>query len=321
MTATASFPALGSTAVVVTAADVLPEARAAVERAVAAIDRACSRFREDSELTALNRRAGRPTRVSPLLLHALQVAVRAAVLTDGDVDPTLGAALVALGYDRDFSMGLDRPGAGGPGGPPRLRAVPGWRAIEIDAATSAVGIGRGVRLDLGATAKALAADRAAGAASAATGAGVLVALGGDIATAGPAPDGGWRVRVTDDHRAGLDAPGQWITIREGGLATSSTTVRRWRHGDEELHHLLDPRSARPAAGPWRTVSAAAATCVDANIATTAALVRGERAAGWLTELQLPSRLVSTDGRALHLGGWPSEGEELASMPAPAGALT
>jgi thiamine biosynthesis lipoprotein len=313
LTATATFPALGSTAVVLTAEDALPEARAAVEREVAAIDRACSRFREDSELTGLNRGAGGATRVSPLLLQALQVAVRAAVITDGDVDPTLGAALIDLGYDRDFALGLDDPA---PGVAPRLRAVPGWRTIRIDVPSSTALIDRGVRLDLGATAKALAADRAAAAASRAAGAGVLVGLGGDIATAGPAPDGGWPVRVTDDHQAGVAAPGQWITIREGGLATSSTVARRWRRAGQELHHLLDPRTAHPASGPWRTVSVAAASCVDANIASTAAIVRGNRAPEWLAELELPSRLVSADGRALHLGGWPSAADDL--PPAPGG---
>lgn len=328
MSATATFPALGSMAVVVTAEDVLPAARAAVEQVVDEIDLACSRFREDSELVALGDGAGRPTRVSPVLLEALQVAVRAAVITDGDVDPTLGAALVELGYDRDFAAGLDDADAGRPAGEllrsrerrapsaPRLRAIAGWRTIRIDPAASTVTVDRGVRLDLGATAKALAADRAAAAASlAAAGAGVLVALGGDIATAGPPPEGGWRVRVTDDHRAGVEAPGQWIAIRDGGLATSSTVVRRWRRGGEQVHHLLDPRTGRPASGGWRTVSAAAASCVDANIATTAAIVRGRSAPAWLESLGLPSRLVSDDGRTLHLAGWPSEGDDLTPAPA------
>jgi thiamine biosynthesis lipoprotein len=314
-------------AVVVTAEDVLPAARGAVEQVVDEIDLACSRFREDSELVALGDGAGRPTRVSPVLLEALQVAVRAAVLTDGDVDPTLGAALVDLGYDRDFAAGLDDPDGGRPADEllrsrerrapfaPRLRAIAGWRTIRIDSAASKVTVDRGVRLDLGATAKALAADRAAAAASlAAAGAGVLVGLGGDIATAGPPPEGGWRVRVTDDHRAGVEAPGQWIAIRDGGLATSSTVVRRWRRGGEQVHHLLDPRTGRPASGGWRTVSAAAASCVDANIATTAAIVRGRSAPAWLQSLGLPSRLVSDDGRTLHLAGWPSEGDDLTAAP-------
>jgi thiamine biosynthesis lipoprotein len=189
-------------------------------------------------------------------------------------------------------------------------AVPGWRTIRVDARAGTVGLGAGVALDLGATAKALASDRAAAAAHGAAGCGVLVSLGGDIATAGPAPSGGWRVRVTDDHRAGVEAPGQWITIQSGGLATSSTTARRWRSGGESVHHLLDPATGRPARGGWRTVSVAADTCLDANIASTAAIVRGERAASWLGGLALPARLVGDDGRALHIAGWPEAGDDL-----------
>src|SRR5213076_493676 len=96
---------------------------------------------------------------------------------------------------------------------------------------------------------------------AAPGAGVLVNLGGDIATAGPPPVEGWLVRVADDHRASPDEPGQTITIESGALATSSTTVRRW---DQGVHHIIDPRSGLPADSRWRTVSVCAATCVDAN---------------------------------------------------------
>jgi thiamine biosynthesis lipoprotein len=167
-----------------------------------------------------------------------------------------------------------------------------------------------VSLDLGATAKALAADRAAERASASTGSGALVSLGGDIALAGPAPPEGWRIRVTDDHRSDVTAPGQWITLRSGGLATSSVTARRWETGTGTAHHLVDPATGRSATGPWRTVSVTAASCLDANIASTAAIVRGERAIGWLESLCLPSRLVSTEGSVLHLAGWPAEGDDL-----------
>jgi thiamine biosynthesis lipoprotein len=80
-----------------------------------------------------------------------------------------------------------------------------------------------------------------------------------------------------------------------------------------MHHLVDPASGLPAVGPWRTVSAAAASCLDANIASTAAIVRGERAAGWLESVRLPSRLVREDGRARHLVGWPREGDDLGAL--------
>jgi thiamine biosynthesis lipoprotein len=133
-----------------------------------------------------------------------------------------------------------------------------------------------------------------------------VSLGGDIAVAGPAPVGGWTIRITDDHAAGPDAPGVDVTIVSGGLATSSTTVRRWRRGSEERHHVLDPSTGLPARGPWRTVSVAAGSCVDANLATTAAIVMGDRAPAWLTDQHLPARLVTHAGDVVVVGGWPDD---------------
>jgi thiamine biosynthesis lipoprotein len=290
-------------------------------------------------------------RVAPLLTEALLVALRAAELTDGDVDPTVGAALVLAGYDRDWRLleraedqlpagdsldtscesGADAVGAGrspargvaltgpvpsrpGPAvgrpsiDPPVLtaRLRTGYTTVALDPVLHTVRVPRGVVLDLGATAKAWAADRAARAVHAACGCGVLVSLGGDLATAGAAPAGGWRVHVTDDHRAGPLAPGQTVTVASGGLATSSTAVRRWRHDGATAHHLIDPAAGAPVRGPWRTVSVAAGTCADANTAATAALVRQARAPAWLDRLGLPARLVAHDGAVLSLAGWPAD---------------
>jgi thiamine biosynthesis lipoprotein len=296
--AVARWRALGTTAaVVVEDAAALDAARRAVVSELEAIDRAASRFRADSELVRVNDRAGRWTSVGPLLAEAVAAALRAAELTDGAVDPTVGAALVLAGYDRDFAAGLREPDAVG------FRRVSGWRTVALDPARGRVRVARGTRLDLGATAKALAADRAARTAAGACGTGVLVNLGGDIAIAGAAPEGGWPVHVTDDHRAGPAAPGQIVVLRAGGLATSSTTVRRWGAGS---HHLIDPRTGRPALSRWRTVSVAAASCVDANIASTASIVRGEDAPSWLAGCGLPARLVDHDGRVEALAGWPVE---------------
>ena len=305
-----SFGAFGSTAVVaVSDPDALAPAREAVEDVVARFDAACSRFRDDSELIALNAASGAPVEVSPLLLEAVEASLRAARITDGDVDPTVGEALIALGYDRDFEA------IGASGAPATatvsIASVPGWQTVTVDRAAGTVTTARGVVLDLGATAKALAADHAAAAASARFEGGVLVSLGGDISTAGPPPEGGWTIRVTDDHRADHTAPGQWITIWAGGLATSSTTVRRWETDSGSAHHLLDPATGRPAVSPWRTVSVTAATCLDANIATTAAIVRGERAPEWLESLRLPARLVRAEGGVTYVAGWPAEGDDLA----------
>jgi thiamine biosynthesis lipoprotein len=287
----------------------LSPALGAVDRVVAEFDRACSRFRDDSELSALNAAAGKSVRVGPVLLEAVSVALRAARLTGGDVDPTVGEALIALGYDRDFAV-LERSGAA-TAGPRPVASIPGWRTVQVDSHQRTIRTAPGVILDLGATAKALAADRAAADACAAAGCGVLVSFGGDLAIAGPAPTDGWRVRVTDDHRAGVDAPGQWISLNSGGLATSSTSVRRWRTPAGTAHHLVDPSTARSADSPWRTVSVAAASCLDANIASTAAIIRGEAAVAWLAGQGLPSRLVGVEGSVRHIAGWPSEGDDLA----------
>ncbi|MGH2896566.1 MAG: FAD:protein FMN transferase, partial [Solirubrobacteraceae bacterium] len=148
-------------------------------------------------------------------------------------------------------------------------------------------------------------DRGARAAHEAGATGVLVALGGDIATWGPSPADGWAIHVTDDHRDGPGAPGQTIAIRSGGVATSSLATRRWRHDGRTMHHILDPRSGEPVRGPWRTVSVAADTCADANIAATAAIVLGAGAPAWLAEQALPARLVALDGTVSTQGGWPS----------------
>jgi thiamine biosynthesis lipoprotein len=302
----ARFQAFGSTAVVgVTDLRRMAAARAAVTEVVEAFDLACSRFRDDSELSMVNAADGEAVPVSPLLIEAVAASLRAARLTDGDVDPTVGEALMALGYDRDYALV-------GAAEPPRIQIVPvpGWRTINLDAEAGTIRLARGVRLDLGATAKALAADRAAEAARRAAGCGVLVSFGGDIALSGPPPNGGWRVRVTDDHRSDVVAPGQWITLESGGLATSSTTVRKWATDDGFAHHLVDPATGRPARGIWRTVSVAAGSCLDANIASTASIIRGDRALAWLQSLRLPSRLVTADGVARHIAGWPEEGDDL-----------
>jgi FAD:protein FMN transferase len=303
--ASASWEALGTTVVLrLTDPAALDAARAEVEAELQAIDRACSRFRADSELSRVNADAGRSVAVSPLLVGALEVALRAAELTGGDVDPTIGECLLLAGYDRDWRLLSGSSDETPPAITARVRA--GWRTIVLDRATSSVCIPAGVRLDLGATAKAWAADRSARAAAAAGDCGVLVGLGGDIATAGTAPECGWRIHVTDDHRSDLSAEGQTVAIRSGGLATSSTAVRRWRRGSQTMHHIIDPATGTPVEATWRTVSVAAADCTEANIASTAALVRGDAAPEWLEGLGLPARLVDADGRVTAVGDWPAE---------------
>jgi thiamine biosynthesis lipoprotein len=303
--ASVEFPALGTTAsLLVTRRHRLASARKVLESELDEIDRACSRFRPDSDLMRVNRSGGRWVRVAPLLLTAIEVALRAARITDGDVDPTVGEALQLVGYDRDFGLVALR----GPSIHLEVRRVPGWRTVGVDHGGQMVRVPRGVNLDLGATAKALAADRAAQAVHDAVGGGVLVSLGGDLAIAGPAPSGGWCVRVTDDHASDLGLAGEDVVLDSGGLATSSTTVRCWTRGDQELHHIIDPATGCSSDTCWRTVSVAAANCVDANTASTAAIVRGEAAAQWLESLGMPARLVRHDGTVMHVGGWATEAE-------------
>jgi thiamine biosynthesis lipoprotein len=229
-----------------------------------------------------------------VLADLLEAALAAAELTDGDVDPTVGAALVQLGYDRDFEE--------------ITRSVPVAASATIPATWSMVGlrdrtvtVPPGVILDLGATAKAVAADRCARRVEFATGSGVLINLGGDIATAGTSPDGGWQVLIQDedtDPACSIGLPGG------AALATSSTTRRRWRCGDAVVHHILDPRTGKSADPVWRTVSIAAQTCFAANAVATAAIVRGSRALEWIAALGMPARLVDRNMVVHTVRDWP-----------------
>jgi thiamine biosynthesis lipoprotein len=318
---TGIFRVFGTTAtLVVTEPGRLAGARAIADTELAAVDQACSRFRPDSEISILNAADGAPAEVSELFSELVEAALRAAQLTDGAVDPTCGRALAAIGYDRDFDQvkaaAGTAPGAAGrtaeagagaaASGHPGPGHVPGWRSVRLDRDRRLVQLGCGAQLDLGATAKAWAADRCARAISADAGCGVLVSLGGDIAVDGPAPAGGWQVRVTDDHAAGPEAPGQTVSISSGGLATSSTTVRSWSSGGQQMHHIIDPATGQPASSCWRTVSVAAGSCVDANTASTAAIIRGAAALPWLRDAGLPARLVAHDGTVETTAGWPAD---------------
>lgn len=303
MSATSAFPALGTTATVcvmdeVCLGDAVTLLRAELDR----LDAACSRFRDDSELARLNRAPGVPHPVSDLLYAALEVALDAARATDGILDPTIGAALVATGYDRSFAR---IPPEGPQVGRVAFAGAPGWRSVRLDPAGRTVCARPGIQLDLGATAKAFGADRAAAAIHEATGTATLVSLGGDIAVGG-APHGGWQVLIADDHRAPLDGPGPVIALASGGLATSSTAVRNWMRGDTRFHHLIDPRTGTSAESAWRTVSVAARTCVSANTASSTALILDASAPAWLAERGLAARLVAHDGTCTYVGGWPED---------------
>ena len=188
-----------------------------------------------------------------------------------------------------------------------MRLVPaaGWRRVRVDRRRFTICVPRGSRLDLGAVAKAFSADRIGRLVRATTGANVLVGLGGDVAVAG-APDGGWPVGIADDHRG--PATGPTVAIADGGLATSSNhrpPLARRRTGAPPHRRL--PRRGSAAEEHWRTVTVAAATCVDANAAATAAIVIGAPAVDWLESLGLAARLVRTDGSVTATSRWPVQG--------------
>jgi thiamine biosynthesis lipoprotein len=301
-TATADWELWSTTArLVVTQPELLERARVIAESVLEAVEAASSRFRADSEVVTVESRLPDGVEVSPMLALLVERAIAAAVLTDGDVDPTLGRALGALGYDRDIRLVHDSDSDSDV----IVRAIaspkPGWR--ELSLTNRELRLPAGMTLDLGATAKAVAADLVAEAVHRETGSGVLVSLGGDIATAGTGPEGGWMVLVQD-----LDTdPATTVRLSDGrALATSSTQRRRWTRGGESMHHIVDPRTGLPADAVWRSVSVCATSCLVANALSTASIVRGESAAHWLATLGVPARLVHRDGRILTLGGWPTE---------------
>ncbi len=301
--------AIGTTAIVVVTEPAKIETAARILRdELVAIDDACSRFRADSELSTLHRANGAPVRVSSLLFDSITVACDVAQRTEGAVDPTVGSAIAALGYDRDFDE-LD-PQRTELREPPR--PAPGWWQIELDWQKHTVRIPPGTHIDLGSSAKALVADRAARRIAHSMETGVLVSIGGDIATAGTAPDGGWSVGIAADASAPTEAVDQVVSISNGGMASSSTTVRTWQCGGRRLHHIVDPATGNCAPPFWLLVSAAAESCVDANAATTAAVVWGPRAVPKLVELGLPVRLVRHDGQVILLNGWPDAQRAAAS---------
>lgn len=291
----------------------LTAACTAVDDVLGALDSQASRFRQDSEICWLHRAGGGLFILSDGLAEAVGVALAAARWTGGLADPTVGDALVALGYDRDFAA-IDLKNSQPPAAPV---PAPGWQLVQLDGFV--LRLPAGVRLDLGATAKGLGSDRAVRAAMSASAqaGGVLVSLGGDIAVRGTPPRDGWPVTVADTPDLAGSSHAQHVRLPRGVVATSSVTCRQWRRAGQLMHHIVDPRTGLPAGGPWQTVSAAAATCADANAATTAAIVAGEQAENWLAAAGLPARLVARDGEVRYLGGWPAT--DGAILPIPAGS--
>jgi thiamine biosynthesis lipoprotein len=280
----------------------LEEAEAIVHDELEAMDRACSRFRPDSEIHHLYT-GGVAVAVSPLLYQAVTVSLEVAERTGGAVDPTVGQAVEALGYDRDFAAVPST----GPALTEPPSAAPGWWTVECDPGRRTVRLPATVRLDLGATAKALVADRAAARIASVTGSGVLVSVGGDVAVAGSTPSDGWPVAIAVDSSGPVGAE-PVVAVTGGGVASSSTLVRSWRRGNHRFHHIVDPATGTSASNHWHLVTVAAASCVDANAASTAAIVWACGAADRLQAMGLPARLVRHDGTVITVAGWPSDSD-------------
>lgn len=290
--------------VVVTEADSLGEAVFLVRSIIDETDRACNRFRNDSELSLAGSQLSTGFVASAWLVKLVEAALTTAVLTDGDVDPTLGNRMNELGYDRDFTLlkpwdGLD----GGTTLEVARRRAPGWKRVSL--AGSVLTVPPDLLLDLGATGKALTVDRAAEVAACATGCGVLVNIGGDIAVCGPGPADGWQILVQDLPTD----PAQQVSLHgQSGIATSSTQKRRWSLNGGSYHHILDPRLGLPAPVVWRSVTVAADTCLQANAYSTAAIIRGLSAVQWLNDIKVSARFVDCDGRVVTTGTWPAPGQ-------------
>ena len=260
------------------------------------VDKAASRFRPDSELSVVNTRAGALVPVSRLLVDLVDVSLVAAQMSGGAVDPTVGPAVIAAGYDADIEAVRRRFPQ--PAGDPQ--PVAGWQEVRLNRKLALLGVPKDCALDLGATAKAWTADRAANVISKRYGCAVLVEIGGDLRAAG-APAKPWVVTVAE--RAGDQ--GVLVTLAHGGLTTSTRTVRRWQTPTGYGHHVIDPRTGRPADGLYRTASVWAPTAVRANTFSTALIATGEAAVGRLKLAGHPARLIADDGQVTELSGWPT----------------
>ncbi|HZX06547.1 FAD:protein FMN transferase [Kribbella sp.] len=275
---------------------VLGAACAELETLMDRVDKAASRFRPDSELSIVNNRAGALVPVSRLLVDLVDVSLVAAQVSGGAVDPTVGPAVIAAGYDADIET-VRRRFPQEPGEP---KPVAGWQQVRLNRKLAMLGVPTDCALDLGATAKAWTADRAANVLSKRYGCAVLVEIGGDLRAAG-VPKKPWVITVAE--RAG--DTGVLVSLAHGGLTTSTRTVRRWQTPSGYGHHVIDPRTGQPADGRYRTASVWAPTAVRANTFSTALVATGDAALGRLKLAGHPARLIDADGEVTELSGWPT----------------
>ncbi len=266
-------------------------------------DATLSRFRADSELAYLNAHAGGPAvRVSQLLYDVTARSLEAAAATGGLYDPTVLRALEAAGYDRSFE--LVPLGAGGAGTARAL--LRGWRQVDIDPAGRSVRLPAGVGLDFGGIAKGMAVDAAIALLAAMGVERALVDAGGDLAVYGsPEGEDGWPVAVPTPAGVFL------VHLARGALATSGIARRRWQRRGRLMHHLIDPRTGRPAfTGLW-SVTVAAAQATLADVAAKSAFLLGyEDGSRWLERRTLAGLFVPYGGGPLPAGAWPRHMERV-----------
>jgi len=291
-----SFTAMGTDVRVLVPADSAPAVTRRVREMFLGWDARLSRFRDDSELSALNASSGTAFTASPLLFGVMRSALAAARATDGAFDPAMGSQLRALGYDRPFreiTRLVDATAATHPGG--------AWRRIVLNAETRAITVPVGTQIDLGGIAKGMAVDAAIAVLRHAGVSTALVSAGGDLRVVGRPP-------VHEDWGITLPEAGErTVALSRGALATSTTSGRRWVAGDEERHHLLDPATGHPANSGTRAVTVAARTCAQAEVAAKAALVLGPLGgAALLRRLGLSGLVTPTTGSPLAVGRWPGE---------------
>ena len=293
-----TFRAMGCQIQIIVEADTLAARRALAEVPAwfEAWEQALSRFRADSELSRLNAAAQEaPVAVSAVLWEVLAAARTAAQASGGLVTPTLLTALEAAGYDRSFDTL--------PAQQPSQPAMPAPaftldESVVVDEPAHTVRLLHGVRLDFGGVAKGWAADQAAQRLGAYGPA--LVDAGGDIAVSGPRPnDEPWEISVASPLAPEDDLAQLWVTT--GGVATSGRDYRRWQQGGVWQHHLLDPRTGRPAETDVLSATVLAPSAAEAEVAAKTALLLGSAAGlAWLAERpDLTGILVLEDGRVLH----------------------
>jgi thiamine biosynthesis lipoprotein len=312
VSASTTLSAIGTTVVIVcTDARELAFATRLVRTRLDELDRAASRFRRDSELWQINARSAelahtdRGGRLRVTVGWTLGACLRAAMhverATEGLVCASLGTMLTACGYDDDLDAVRARGATGAPG-PAPVEPMP-CAAATFDEDRWQVVVPAGTMLDLGASAKAWAADAIATELATRYAGGFLVNLGGDIATAGAAPPTGWAVGV-QDWEGGVQ---QVVRSTGQAFATSSTRLRTWTYRGSAQHHIIDPRTGRPARTRWAQVTCAGPDAVQANAASTAAVILDDRAPRWLTERGVPARLSTVEHEIVTTPGWHTPG--------------